>query len=124
MQHPKLSAIKEYKTIKDVKDKATLEGMVANSIKVSEEEVEAEIAYLEQNPEGKIRGKYFEQTMPSYFMKVFQDSNKKNNREMFSKRRRVNINVGEDNMVSVLSQYADSPSNLMAYITKIFNVNI
>ncbi|MFR7760691.1 MAG: hypothetical protein ACLU1X_06955 [Peptoniphilus grossensis] len=27
--------------------------MVANSIKVSEEEVEAEIAYLEQNPEGK-----------------------------------------------------------------------
>lgn len=124
LQHPKLSAIKEYKTIKDVKDKATLEGMVANSIKVSEEEVEAEIAYLEQNPEGKIRGKYFEQTMPSYFMKVFQDSNKKNNREMFSKRRRVNINVGEDNMVSVLSQYADSPSNLMAYITKIFNVNI
>ena len=79
---------------------------------------------MEQNPEGKIRGKYFEQTMPSYFMKVFQDSNKKNNREMFSKRRRVNINVGEDNMVSVLSQYADSPSNLMAYITKIFNVNI
>ena len=124
LQHLKLSAIKEYKTIKDVKDKATLEGMVANSIKVSEEEVEAEIAYLEQNPEGKIRGKYFEQTMPSYFMKVFQDSNKKNNREMFSKRRRVNINVGEDNMVSVLSQYADSPSNLMAYITKIFNVNI
>ena len=124
LQPPKLSAIKEYKTIKDVKDKTTLEGLVPNSIEVSEDEIEAEIAYLKQNPEEKIRGKYFEQTMPKYFTKVFQDSNKKNNREMFSKRRRVNINVGEDNMVSVLSQYADSPSNLIAYITSKFNVNI
>ena len=124
LQPPKLSDIKEYKTIKDVKDKTTLEDLVPNSIEVSEDEIEAEIAYLKQNPEEKIRGKYFEQTMPKYFTKVFQDSNKKNNREMFSKRRRVNINVGEDNMVSVLSQYADSPSNLIAYITSKFNVNI
>ena len=122
LRQPKLSAIKEYKVIKNVKDKTVLEGMVPNSIEVSDEEIEEEVGYLKQNPEMKIRGKYFEQTMPSYFMKVFQDSNKKNNREMFIKRRRVNINVGEDNMISILSQYADSPMDLRAYITRKFNV--
>lgn len=120
MPYPKLSAIKEYKVIRNIKDKTILESMVSNSINVSNEDIENEIKYLRINPEKKIRGKYFEQTMPYYFMKVFEDSNKKNNRKMFSKKRRVNINIGQDNMVSILSQYADTPINLSTYINSKF----
>lgn len=118
--HPKLSAIKEYHMIKNIKDKVILQNMVPNSIEVTDEELQKEIDYLREMPNERLRGKYFEQTMPNYIMKVFADSNKKQNREMFSKRRKININVGADNMISILSNYADIPDDLIVYIKKRF----
>ena len=117
---PKLSAIKEYHVISNVNEQKILQELVPYSIEVSDEEIEKEIEYLKEKPVERLRGKYFEQIMPSYIMKVFADSNKKKDREMFSKRRKVNINVGVDNMISVLSNYADVPSDLIIYITKRF----
>lgn len=119
---PKLTAIKEVHTIKDIRNKEELQNLVTNSVVVSDGEIEEEIQYLMEHPEVRIRGKYFEQTMPHYIRKVFEDSNKRKNRVMFSKRRYVNINVGEDNMISVLSQYADVPEDLMSYIIGKFYV--
>lgn len=121
--YPKLSAIKEYDTIKNINDKEILQRLVPNSIPVSDEEMEKEINYLREKPHERLRGKYFEQIMPHYIMKVFEDSNKKANRKMFSKRRKVNLNIGVDNMVSVLSNYADVPNDLLSYINKRFQVD-
>lgn len=114
--YPRLSAVKEYSTICNVVDKEYLKSIVPHSLEVSEEELQKEIQYLMENPVERLRGKYFEQTMPKYIMKVFQDSNKKDDRELFSKRRRVCINVGVDNMIAVLTNYADVPSGLIRYI--------
>lgn len=122
--YPKLSAIKEYCTIKNINDKAILQSLVPNSIPVSDVEMEKEINYLREKPHERLRGKYFEQTMPHYIMKVFEDSNKKANRKIFSKRRKVNLNIGVDNMVSVLSNYADVPNDLLPYIVKRLQVNM
>ena len=120
--YPKLSAIKEYHVIKNINDKNVLKYLVPNSIELTDEEIEKEVKYLMEKPIERLRGKYFEQTLPSYIMKVFEDSNKKNNRKMFAKRRKVNINVGSDNMISVLSNYADVPSDLTLYIARKFMV--
>lgn len=115
---PRLSAIKEYTSIKGIHKIENLEELVDNAIPVSPKELTAEINRLKKIPEKNLRGKYFEQTMPYYFMNVFSDSNKKSNRFLLSKRRKVNICIGKDNMVSILSQYADVPSCLVEYITK------
>ena len=117
---PKLSSIKEYNKISNIKDKDYLRSLVADSIEILDEDLDKEIEYLRDRPVERLRGKYFEQIMPKYIMKVFQDSNKKHNRELFSKRRKININVGVDNMISVLSNYADVPNNLIVYITERF----
>lgn len=120
---PKLSAIKEFNTIYNIKDKDYLQNLVTDSVNIIDEDLDKEIEYLKENPVDRLRGKYFEQTMPKYIMKVFQDSNKKCNRELFLKRRRININVGTDNMISVLSNYADVPNDLIAYIRSRFQEN-
>lgn len=113
---PKLSAVKEYKTVKNVESKEILQGLVPNSIEVTYEELEQEISYLKEKPVERLRGKYFEQSMPYYIRMVFTESNKKKGRTMFVKRRKVNINIGVDNMVSLLSIYADVPNDLISYI--------
>lgn len=120
---PKLSAIKEFNTIYNIKDKGYLQNLVTDSVNIIDEDLDKEIEYLKENPVDRLRGKYFEQTMPKYIMKVFQDSNKKCNRELFLKRRKININVGTDNMISVLSNYADVPNDLIAYIRFRFQEN-
>ncbi len=114
--YPDLKSLKEYSKIKDVTSIADLEKLTPDYVKVSEEEIQKEISWLKCNSIGRIRGKYFEQTMPKVFTKVFMDSNKKKNREYFNKRHKVNLNIGEDNMVSVLSQYADTPDCLKEYL--------
>lgn len=68
---PKLSAIKEYKTVKNVESKEILQRLVPNSIEVTYEELEQEISYLKEKPVERLRGKYFEQSMPYYIMVVF-----------------------------------------------------
>lgn len=115
-KYPKLGAIKQYSVIKDIVDKSKLEDMVPNFISVSEQQITCEIKYLKEDPIGRIRGKYFEQTMPKYLMQLFQDANGKSNRKYFSKRRKSNINVNADNMVVILASYADVPRQLIQYI--------
>lgn len=114
--YPKLSAIKEYKTIKNVKNKELLQNLVPNSVEVTNKELENEIIFLREKPVERLRGKYFEQSMPYYIRFIFAESNKKDGGTMFIKRRKVNINVGTDNLLSVLSNYADVPSDLINYI--------
>jgi len=119
--YPKLSALKEYHVIKHVNDKSILKELVPNSVDISDNEIGLEKKYLEEKPVERLRGKYFEQTMPYFLMKIIEDSNKKNNRIMFSKRRKVNINVGADNMISILSIYAEVPESLTLYIARKLN---
>lgn len=114
---PKLSAIKEYKNIKDIRDKNILHGMVPFAIAVSEEEIVQEIDYLNEAPVERIRGKYFEQTMYKVFEKIIQEGNKSVQTE-FNRKHSINLNVGKDNMISILSNYADVPNCLAKYIYK------
>ncbi len=114
---PKLSEIKEYDKIKNIVKKSDLEDKVPNYIEVTEEEIEEEIQYLMQAPVQNIRGKYFVQTIPKHIMYIFNESNKKCGKGIFLKKHKVNIQVCEGSMVSVLCGYADVPKGLITYIS-------
>jgi hypothetical protein len=116
--YPILSGIKEYSKIDGIRDVCKLKQMVPNNLDVTNEELTNEIAFLSEKPIERLRGKYFEQTMPFHFMEIFVDSNKKIGRELLKKKRKVNINIGKENMVSILSQYADYPECLKNYISQ------
>ena len=90
-------------------------GVIIPKNKTAEEMAE-EIQYLKEDPVGRLSGKYFEQTMPKYIMTLFQDANKKENRLLFRKRRKVALNVSKDNMIYILANYADVPADLISYI--------
>ena len=114
--YPKLSALKEYHVISEITDKEKLKELVPGALDVSDEEINEEIQYLRENPVGRLRGKYFEQTMPKYIMTLFQDANKKKGRFLFRKRRKVVLNVSKDSMIYILTNYADVPADLFGYI--------
>ena len=111
-----LSKIKEYKIIKNKCSIEDLENIVSDSIQVSDDEIKTEIENLRKDPIKRIRGKYFVQTMPSFFNKIFESATAKNYEDFFSKRRKVSIRVSFKNIISELSQYADTPKELISYI--------
>lgn len=115
VDYPKLHEIKEYKNIKDINCCEQLKRLVPNAIEVDEFEINKVIDYLRSNPVKYIRGKYFEHAMPVYFNHVFQDSSKKK-REFFIKKRKVSLSIGSENMISILSQYAETPPCLIEYL--------
>ena len=115
-QYPRLSAIKEYCSIQNITRIDELESLVTDYAHVTDDLVKSEMEYLREKPLERLRGKYFEKPMATCFNSIFQDSNKKKNRKFFKKRRKININVSGDNMISILSNYADVPESLINYI--------
>lgn len=114
---PVLKNIKKYDQIQNVNQKELLEEKVEDYIEVEEHEIIDEIQRLREKPEDYLRGKYFEQTMPDYFMDLFRECSKKKNRT-FKKRHKVNLQVNADNMVIVLNPYADVPQSLVEYLSR------
>ena len=115
---PKLYNIKEYSKIEGINCIPDLESKVEDYISVSEKEIEEEIKYLNEDPVMRIRGKYFEQIMSKKIEELFKDSNKRSGHKILSKRRRNCLVINKDSIISLFSQYADTPDSLRKYIIK------
>lgn len=113
-EFPNLTPIKNYEAIKNLDKISDFEGLVKNSIKLSESEIENEIKEINISPVSKIRGKYLTQALISIFRNVFQDAGKKKDRIFFSKKRKIHINLSD--IICELSSYADTPQELLSYI--------
>lgn len=115
-EFPQMTRVKEYRVIRNLKKICDFESLVTNSIKTTELEINNEIKELKINPVNKIRGKYFTQALTPIFRNVFKDAGKKNNRELFSKKRTIHVNLSD--IICELSAYADTPQELTSYIKK------
>lgn len=111
---PQMTSVKDYNVIKNRNKICEFESLVKNSIETTELEIENEIRALKINPENKIRGKYFTQALTPIFRNIFQDAGKKHNRKLFSKKRKIHLNLSD--IICELSAYADTPPGLISYI--------
>ena len=111
---PQMTSVKDYNVIKNRNKICEFESLVKNSIETTELEIENEIRALKINPENKIRGKYFTQALTPIFRNIFQDAGKKHNRKLFSKKRKIRLNLSD--IICELSAYADTPPGLISYI--------
>lgn len=118
---PDLSKIKSVKNIKHPISIEELKELTPNYINVSLSEINNERDRLMENPEYNFRGKYYEEFLYKLLDSVITDSNKP--KVLFSKRRKVNLNIGKDNIISLLSQYADIPICLIEYLSKRIKIN-
>lgn len=113
---PQMTPLKEYSVIKNLKQICDFESLVKDSIETTEWEMNNAIAVLKTNPVNEIRGKYFTQALTPIFKNIFQDAGKKHNRELFSKKRKIHLNLSD--IICELSAYADTPPGLISYIKR------
>lgn len=111
---PQMTSVKDYSVIKNLNKICDFERLVKNSIETTELEIDNEIKALKINPVNKIRGKYFTQALTPIFRNIFQDAGKKHNRKLFSKKRKIRLNLSD--IICELSAYADTPPGLISYI--------
>lgn len=118
--YPNLCQLKDYTQVIGIEDIDALKSKTPDYIEVTREELHKEIEWLLENPVYRLRGKYFEQYLFTVINYLIQDSNKKNNREIFSKRRRVGFTLGKDSVITILSPYAETPKSLKEYLKERF----
>ena len=111
---PQMTPLKEYNVIKNVKQICDLERLVEDSIETTELEMNNVIEVLKTNPVNEIRGKYFTQALTPIFRNIFQDAGKRHDRKLFSKKRKIHLNLSD--IMCELSAYADTPPGLISYI--------
>lgn len=111
---PQMTPLKEYNVIKNVKQICDLERLVEDSIETTELEMNNVIEVLKTNPVNEIRGKYFTQALTPIFRNIFQDAGKRHDRKLFSKKRKIHLNLSD--IMCELSAYADTPPELISYI--------
>ncbi|WP_455789292.1 DUF4435 domain-containing protein [Clostridium butyricum] len=92
-------------------------------IDVTEFEIKGEEIRLCSNPLVNFRGKYFEEFLYKTLNFIIEDANKPINKPdkpklLFSEKRKVNLPIGKDNLISLLSQYADTPNCLDEYLKR------
>lgn len=113
---PKLSQLKNAydKKINFPVDIEELKNLTLNYLEVTPIEIQSEKKRLMENAVYNFRGKYFEEFLYKVLTIIITDSNKP--KEIFSKKRRVNLTIGKNNLISNLSQYADTPQCLKRYL--------
>ena len=111
---PQMTPLKEYSVVKNLNQICDFERLVKDSIETTESEMNNAIEVLKINPVNEIRGKYFTQALTPIFRDIFQDAGKKNNRKLFSKKRKIHLNLSD--IICELSAYADTPPGLISYI--------
>lgn len=111
---PQMTPLKEYNVIKNVKQICDLERLVEDSIETTELEMNNVIEVLKTNPVNEIRGKYLTQALTPIFRNIFQDAGKRHDRKLFSKKRKIHLNLSD--IMCELSAYADTPPGLISYI--------
>ncbi|WP_241138643.1 DUF4435 domain-containing protein [Bacillus mycoides] len=91
-----------------------LKSLTLNYLEVTQIEIQSEKRKLIENAVYNFRGKYYEEFLYRVLNSIITDSNKP--KVIFSKRRKVNLTIGKDNLISNLSQYADTPQCLKEYL--------
>ena len=117
---PQMTPLKEYDVIKKLNKICDFEELVKDSIETTEWEMNNAIEVLKTNPVDEIRGKYFNQALTPIFRNVFKDAGKKDNRKLFSKKRKIHLNLSD--IICELSAYADTPPELISYIKERISV--
>ncbi|WP_460281540.1 DUF4435 domain-containing protein [Clostridium senegalense] len=113
---PNLMQLKECKKLRLPLNIEELKDLTPNYIAFNEIDIQNELKRLMENPVMNFRGKYYEEFLVDTISKIITDSNKP--KDIFSKRRKVNLQVGKDNIISALSQYADTPKCLKEYLKR------
>ena len=111
---PQMTPLKEYSVVKNLNQICDFERLVKDSIETTESEMNNAIEVLKINPVNEIRGKYFTQALTPIFRNIFKDAGKKHNRKLFSKKRKIHLNLSD--IICELSAYADTPPGLISYI--------
>jgi hypothetical protein len=109
--------LEKLKTLKNIKFPITikfLEDNTPNYIEVSMLEIEGEKTRLLKDPIKNFRGKYFIEFL--YDVLITLTSCKAKNQKIFSKTRKVSFTIGKSNIISLLSQYAETPQCLTKYL--------
>lgn len=117
---PQMTPLKEYSVVKNLNQICDFERLVKDSIETTEWEMNNAIEVLKTNPVNEIRGKYFTQALTPIFRNIFQDAGKKHNRKLFSKKRKIHLNLSD--IICELSAYADTPPGLISYIKERLSV--
>lgn len=107
--------IKKYKEIVSIKNLEAFNNKMINKSIFTHEEVMEEIRHLESSPEKLIRGKYFLEKMPRYIEEIFTLLNT-NEKETFSKKRKISFNNNQKTILSDLSCFAETPIELQNYL--------
>ena len=117
---PQMTPLKEYSVVKNLNQICDFERLVKDSIETTESEMNNAIEVLKINPVNEIRGKYFTQALTPIFRNIFKDAGKKHNRKLFSKKRKIHLNLSD--IICELSPYADTPPGLISYIKERLSV--
>ena len=122
-QKPNLSKLKDLRiiqmkiTLNSISSNYNLEVLKNNTenfIEVTQDEVDKVIKYFNSiDVERFIRGKYLIDFNLKFILLLLEDVNKKN--QYLSCKRKISVSIGK-NIISELSQYAETPSCLDAYL--------
>ncbi|GAB6149007.1 DUF4435 domain-containing protein [Clostridium novyi] len=93
-----------------------LKGKTENYQEINEIEFEKEKQRLLRDPLKLFRGKYYFEFMAKVIHKLCTDESIKEG--IFSKRRRCKSSISEGNIISELSQYAETPNCLKEYLNR------
>ncbi|MFE0341660.1 DUF4435 domain-containing protein [Priestia megaterium] len=91
-----------------------LKTLTPHYLELTDIEMKEEENRLLRNPLRLFRGKYYEEFLYKVLDVLITDSNRP--KLFFSKKRKVNLVIGKDNLISNLSQYADTPTCLKDYL--------
>lgn len=117
-----LSPIRKFSDIKGLSEISELECKIQKPFELEKIEMDEEVNFLSTNPIKFLRGKYFEQAMIADFKKLVEFSNNpKISGGFFSKKRKIQTQLCEDNLLIVFSAYADTPRCLSKYLQRNLN---
>lgn len=116
----KVADLKNLKELKEIKFPITIDFLkdsTPNYIEVTTLELEKEKSRLLKDPLKSFRGKYF---LPFLYnvLKTLTGEEAKN-KGIFYKKRKVSLTIGKTNIISQLSQYAETPKCLNEYLKSI-----
>ncbi|MGL5616201.1 MAG: DUF4435 domain-containing protein [Sarcina sp.] len=118
---PDLKNIKEYKNLFSSISLGELKEKTINYIDIEEKDLSTEINRINKKPLENIRGKYFMEFLHDYL--IYITSKEPSLNGIFTKRRKISHTVGKDNLISLLSQYAETHNSLKTYLQLKLNVS-
>ncbi|MDB1969224.1 DUF4435 domain-containing protein [Clostridium tertium] len=117
---PDLKNIKEYKNLPaDISLEVLMEKTI-NYIDIEENDIRLEMERISKNPLEIMRGKYFLEFLYEYLSYITSDKARVDG--VLTKKRGISHTIGKNNLISLLSQYAETHNSLKIYLQYRLNV--